>query len=219
MKFFFNIFFFFFLSQASLGKDFQAEYEIKNRGIKIGLLKWELIINKDTYSTQIFLKNKGFLSKLYSFKGEYVVHGAIEGGEFFSKQYYQYWKTKKKEKVVEIIYKNMRVSKIIIIPKEKESARIDYKKLQGYSDPITSFLNVVFNKKSSYTIDGRRVYLLSPKDSGGGVKILIAKYKNIWADHKRNDLEYIEFFLDDGVYFPKTINIMFRGSVFSLKKI
>lgn len=125
----------------------------------------------------------------------------------------------KKEKVVKIIYKNSKIEKLTLSPNEKEKERINYKKLQNYNDPITSFLNILFNQKPSYTIDGRRAYLLNPIQKEQSIKISIKEYINIWADHKRNDLEYIEIFVEKDLSLPKKINIMFRGSVFSLNKI
>ena len=159
------------------------------------------------------------LSSLYTFQGKYKAVGNIRDNFLFSTEYNQFWKTKKKEKVVKITYKNLKIEKMILSPNEKEIQRIDYKKLKNYNDPLTSFLNILFNKKPSYTIDGRRTYLLNPIHKEKSIKISIEEYVNIWADHKRNDLKYIEIFLEEGQYLPKKINIMFKGSVFSLKKI
>ena len=49
--------------------------------------------------------------------------------------------------------------------------------------------------------------------------LAIKNYKNIWADHQRNDLKKIEFFLEDENFLPKRINIFFKERVFKLKKI
>ena len=104
-------------------------------------------------------------------------------------------------------------------PEEKEFPRVKYEELENYSDPLTSFIKVILYGGSSYTIDGRRIYKLVSNKSNYQKKILIKEYKNIWADHKRNDLEYLEVFFDkkDDV-FPKKIKILFKGSVFSLIK-
>ena len=91
--------------------------------------------------------------------------------------------------------------------------------MKNFNDPITSFLNIIFNNISSNTIDGRRTYLLAPKINKNKIKISIKKYINIWADHKRNDLEYIEISSENSPYLPKQVDIMFKGSVFSLKEI
>ena len=53
-------------------------------------------------------------------------------------------------------------------------------------------------------------------------KILIKKYKNIWADHSRNDLEYIYFEQKKQIkkeLFPDNIKIKNKGLVFKLTKI
>ena len=113
----------------------------------------------------------------------------------------------------------MKIKEMTLSPIEQEVARIEYDKLENYNDPLTSFLNILFNQKPSYTIDGRRAYLLYPTKKENIVKISIKEYENIWADHKRNDLEYIEIFIEKDRHLPKKINIMFKGSVFSLNKI
>ena len=219
MKLFFSIIFFFFLSLPLFSKNFETQYQIKTKGITIGLLTWGLTIKDDAYLTSLYLKNKGFLSALYTFEGKYKAVGKIQNNFLFSKEYNQFWKTQKKEKVVKIIYNNMKISEMTLSPAEKEIARIEYNKLENYNDPLTSFLNILFNQKPSYTIDGRRAYLLYPTKKEDVVKILIKEYENIWADHKRNDLEYIEIVKEKNQYLPKKINIMFKGSVFSLNKI
>ena len=219
MRLFFSLFLIFFLSSPLFSKSFDEEYLIKTKGLSIGLLNWKLTIDKDSYSTIIRLKNKGLIATLYSFKGEYEAVGKINNDFFSSTKYEQLWKTKKKEKIVKIVYDKGKLVNLEMSPKEKELPRINYKKLKNYNDPITSFLNILVFEKPAYTIDGRRAYLLKPYKKNGSVKVLLEKYTNIWADHKRNDLEYIEFFLEKGVYLPKRINIMFKGSLFSLFKI
>ena len=219
MKFFFSLFIIIFLTKPLLSNNFKTTYEISTKGVTIGSLTWSLDVQDKKYVTFIKLKNKGFISKLFSFEGEYESAGIIKNNFLLSEKYNQFWKTKKKEKNVEIIYKNMGVEKITITPREKELPRIDLKKLKNYNDPITSFLNILFNQNPFHTIDGRRTYLLNPIKKEGFTKILIKEYKNIWADHKRNDLEYLEIFLERGEILPEQIKIMFKGMVFSLKKI
>ena len=46
--------------------------------------------------------------------------------------------------------------------------------------------------------------------------ITINDYKNIYADHKRNDLEKITFSKQDGFVLPDLILIYFKGSVFKI---
>lgn len=219
MKFFFSLIFLILLSQPLLSKNFETKYKIKTKGITIGSLKWLLEIKDNTYITTINLKNTEFLSKLYSFNGKYTAVGNIKNNFFYSKKYNQFWKTKKKEKVVKLTFNKTKVEKMFLYPKEQEFPRVKYKKLKNYNDPITAFLNIIFNQSASYVIDGRRIYLLKPNKKEKITKILIEKYINIWADHKRNDLEYIEIFLEENINLPKKINFMFKGSVFSLYRI
>lgn len=219
MKYFFSLLFIFLCTQQSFSKELETQYDIKTKGITIGSLSWTLTIKNNLYTTSISLKNKGIFSSLYAFEGKYNVSGKLIDNVFYTEEYNQYWKTKKKERLVKIIFKNKKINNIKILPKEKEHPRIKYKNLKNFNDPITSFLNIIFNNISSNTIDGRRTYLLVPKINKNKIKISIKKYINIWADHKRNDLEYIEISSENSPYLPKQVDIMFKGSVFSLKEI
>lgn len=220
MKLLFNIFFFYFLTiNLIMANELKSEYVLKIKGISIGSLTWKITMDDKQYLTSIKLRDRGFLSKLYSFQGEYSVIGSVNDNTLIPKEYNQYWKTKKKEREVKIIFDNQKIFDIFMNPKEKELARIDYKKLINYVDPLSSFLNILINDKSSKTIDGRRVYILSPPTQNDKGVILIKNYKNIWADHKRNDLEYISIVKDSIKLFPKKIIIKFKGMVFSLIKI
>ena len=106
-----------------------------------------------------------------------------------------------------------------IQPVEKELARINFLELEDYHDPLTSFLNIFLNNLDSKTIDGRRVYVLSPNKNNDYTKVFIKNYINIWADHNKNDLEYLEIFQNSGEDLPYKINIKFKGSVFTVKKL
>ena len=69
---------------------------------------------------------------------------------------------------------------------------------------------------------GRRIYSMkknSKEDNLNKVSIEIKEYKNIWADHDRNDLKKIEFFLEDNNFLPLSINIFYKKRVFKLKRI
>ena len=219
MKLFFSLFFLIFLSKPLLSNDYETRYQIKTKGISLGFLTWKLSIKNGLYETFMELESKGFLSALYSFKGKYSSGGKIIDSFLIPDEYNQFWKTKKKEKVVKIFFKNKKISQLKLIPKEKEFPRIKYKELSNYADPLTSFINILFNQNPSYTIDGRRAYLLIPNKIDTHIKILISEYRNIWADHKRNDLEYLEVFKEEKQIMPERINIKFKGSVFSLKRI
>jgi hypothetical protein len=206
-------------SSGAHSKKILANYEIKTRGIIIGSLSWEIEINDSNYKAYLNLKNKGFLSSLYKFRGEYTTSGKTINGYLVPEKYKQIWITKKKRRDVQIFFKDFKILKIENTPEENEKLRINYKDLLNYTDPITSFINILLGGKASYTIDGRRAYLLSPYKTEKGHNILIEEYKNMWADHKRNDLEYLEFYEQDKSLLPKKINIGFKGSVFYLNKI
>ena len=218
MKLLFSLIVVIFICKPLFSGDFETMYKVKTKGLTIGSLTWGLKISGGSYSSYLSLSNTGILSKLYKFNGKYRSDGKIVNGFFFSEKYNQFWKTKKKEKVVKIFYKNQKIERIELLPIEKELPRVDYKKLKGYNDPLASFLNIIFTTQPAYTIDGRRAYVLSPTQKEGVIQILIKKYVNIWADHKRNDLEYMEVFLEKDQDLPSKINIMFKGSVFSLIK-
>lgn len=219
MKLLFKIIFIFILTKPVFSDDFKTKYQIKNRGIIIGSLTWALEIKDEDYTTTLKLKNKGWLSSFYTFEGKYKSAGKINNNYLFPKEYSQTWKTRKKEKIVKITYKNKKIEKIFLSPAEKEAPKIKYKSLKNYNDPLTSFLNILFNNGPAYTVDGRRAYLLKPTQKEKSIKIFIEEYSNIWADHKRNDLEFIEIFVEKDNYLPKNIKIMFKGSVFLLSKI
>ena len=137
----------------------------------------------------------------------------------FPQEYSQVWKTKSKKREVEIFFENKKISKLILQPIEKEVARIDYFNLVDYMDPLSSFLNILINNSPSKTIDGRRTYTLNPSKNLKKNRILINNYNNIWADHKRNDLEYVEIFTNKAVsLLPPKVKIRFKDIVFELIK-
>ena len=176
MKFLFSILLCTILTQPLLSKEYESKYLIKTKGIIIGELYWKLEIKNTEYKTYLKLIDKGFFSNLYSFSGEYNSVGQKLEKLFISKEYSQSWKTKKKFRDIHILFEGTKIKKIKIFPKETEKARIKFKLLSSYNDPITSFLNIWFNKEKSYTIDGRRIYLLTPKIEGNFVKVTIDNF-------------------------------------------
>ena len=50
-------------------------------------------------------------------------------------------------------------------PVEKEIARINLDGLYLYSDPLTSFLNILNGSEESKTVDGRRIYTLKKNNT------------------------------------------------------
>jgi hypothetical protein len=128
---------------------------------------------------------------------------------------------------VEITFDNHSIIGLEIIPREKERARVEYAKIENHFDPLSSFLNILTGKEKSKTIDGRRVYSMvvekqNDYEAKGTKKILIEDYVNIWADHKRNDLEYVEIKQEygEGVFsMPGVIKIKFKGLLYKLRRI
>ncbi len=198
----------------------EAEYNIYVSGIKIGKLNWFLNIKDGKYETNINLESSGFFSPLYSFTGQYTSSGDVKSGVFNTKEYKQYWRTKKDVKIVEIKF-DKNLVEILQIPKEDEFSRIDLKNLLYYFDPITSLLNILNGNEEAKTVDGRRIYVMKKKiaDSKNYTSLKIKDYKNIWADHNRNDLKNIDLYLSGEHFFPEKILIYFKEKIFKLRII
>ena len=204
----------------SYANDFNAKYKVSTSGIKIGHFDWSLVINENYYKTEIILNNSGFFSPLYKFEGRYVSQGVVVNNSFEALEYKQYWKTKKKIKIVEMEF-DKKLVHIYQEPDEKELSRINLNDLFAYYDPITSFINILNGSPAAKTIDGRRVYIMervSAKKSDD-ILIKIENYRNIWADHKRNDLKKIQFYMGKDSLLPKEMVIYFKDKVFKLKMI
>lgn len=216
-KFCLIIFIIFFLNN-SYANNFNASYNVSTKGIKIGNFNWSLNIENNTYETKIDLKNSGLLSALYKFEGSYIASGVIENGMFKTESYKQIWKTRKKTKIVNMLIDNYLIE-LTQEPLEEEIARINLEDLYFYFDPITSFINILNGESEVKTVDGRRVYKLKKNyiSKSGKIVLNIENYKNIWADHKRNDLKTIEFFVEEGLL-PSKILIHFKERVFKLEK-
>ena len=207
-----------FIINTSYASSFNTEYKVSTAGIKIGYFNWSLIINDNTYQTEINLKSSGVFSPLYKFDGSYLSVGIIENKIFKTQEYKQYWTTKKKTKIVKMLFDNYLIE-LTQEPIEKEVARVSLEELYLYFDPITSFINILNGGNEAKTVDGRRVYTLKRnEDRDGKILLKIEDYRNIWADHKRNDLKKIEFFIKDDLL-PYKILIYFKERVFKLEKI
>ena len=214
----FLIFFIIFVINTSYANNFSAEYKVSTTGIKIGNFSWSLNINDNIYQTEINLKNSGIFSPLYKFEGNYLSTGVIENNIFKTQNYKQFWKTKKKTKIVKMSFDDYLIE-LKQEPIEEEIARVNLKNLYLYFDPITSFINILNGKDGAKIIDGRRIYRLKKNEGEDGNIILkIEDYINIWADHKRNDLKKIEFFIEDDLL-PYEILIHFKERVFKLEKV
>lgn len=227
-KFVVSLFFVVFTNYTTLFADeFKEAYVIEIGKIDIGRLLWDVKITDDSYKILIRLKSKGFLSKLYKFEGNYEVDGSIVKGSLIPLKYKQFWLTKKKKRKVKIAFRDSSITELEIFPHEKEHARIEYIGINNHFDPLSSFLNILIGKEKSKTIDGRRIYslIVEKKDDYENretKKILIGDYVNIWADHKRNDLEYIEIkqeYNEGGFSMPKLMKIKFKGILYKLRKV
>ena len=221
------VFFVFTNSSTLFAEDFKEAYVVEIGKIDIGKLFWDVNISNDNYKILIRLKSKGLLSKLYKFEGSYEAYGNVVGGSLIPLKYKQFWLTKKKEREVEITFNNSSIIGLEIFPHEKERARVEYAEIENHFDPLSSFLNILIGKKKSKTIDGRRIYsMVIEKQNGYEIgkakKILIEDYVNIWADHKRNDLEYVEVkqeYSEGSFSMPEVIKIKFKGLLYKLRKI
>ena len=214
----FLVFFIIFVINTSYANNFSAEYKVSTTGIKIGNFSWSLNINDNVYQTEINLKNSGIFSPLYKFEGSYLSVGVIEDNIFKTENYKQFWKTKKKTKIVEMLFDDYLIE-LKQDPIEEEKARVNLEDLYLYFDPITSFINILNGENEAKTIDGRRIYRLKKNEDGdGNIVLKIEDYINIWADHKRNDLKKIEFFIEND-FLPYEILIHFKERVFKLEKI
>ncbi len=214
----FLVFFIFFVVNTSYANNFIAEYKVSTTGIKIGNFSWSLNINDNIYQTEINLKNSGIFSPLYKFEGSYLSTGIIENNIFKTQNYKQFWKTKKKTKIVKMSFDDYLIE-LKQEPIEEEIARVNLENLYLYFDPITSFINILNGEDEAKTIDGRRIYRLKKnEDKDGSIILKIEDYVNIWADHKRNDLKKIEFFIEDD-FLPYEILIHFKERVFRLERI
>ena len=209
------------------GKEIESTtYIIEVGKINIGILNWQASTLNNKYEVKIWLKDKGFISGLYRFRGEYSSEGSVEGGVFLPLVYNQFWSTKKKERVIKIDFDDNLLKKLTVLPEEKEPARVSYHGIENYTDPLTSFLKIIRGERIAKTIDGRRMYKMVVEEIKKSEdtlikKILIKNYINIWADHNKNDLNYIEVYQssdEKNELMPEIIKIKFKGVVFSLSK-
>ena len=212
------VFFIIFVVNTSYANNFSAEYKVSTTGIKIGNFSWSLNINDNVYQTEINLKNSGIFSPLYKFEGSYLSTGVIENNIFKTKNYKQFWKTKKKTKIVKMSFDDYLIE-LKQEPIEEEIARVNLEDLYLYFDPITSFINILNGKMRQKQLMGEEfIYLKKMRMKDGNIILKIEDYINIWADHKRNDLKKIEFFIEDD-FLPYKILIHFKERVFKLERI
>tara|TARA_B110000116_G_C16799515_1_gene569299 strand:- start:4143 stop:4802 length:660 start_codon:yes stop_codon:yes gene_type:complete len=216
MKLIFSFLIIIFFSTSILSGELKVNYLIKTKGINIGSVSWDLNISEKKYKTILTLKSNNFISNLYKFRGGYETSGIVVNGFLEPELYIQSWVTKKKHRDVKINFKNNKVKTIEQDPFEREFPRFNFKELYGYVDPLSSFMNILLGKKESKTMDGRRAYILIIDKKNTHKKIIVEEYINLWTDHKKRDLDYLEFYKEKKEFFPKKINIKFKGSFFSL---
>ena len=220
------VFFVFTNFSTLFAEDFKEAYVVEIGKIDIGKLLWDVNISSDNYKILIRLKSRGLLSKLYKFEGSYETNGSVVEGSLMPLKYKQFWLTKNKRREVEITFNNRSIIGLEILPHEKEHARVEYAEIENHFDPLSSFLNILTGKEKSKTIDGRRIYSMVVEKQNGyetreTKKILIEDYVNIWADHKRNDLEYVEIKQEygEGAFsMPEVIKIKFKGLLYKLRR-
>jgi len=220
MKLFFSFVFLFSFNLMDVrAEEFGAKYKIFLRGIKIGDLQWIASFDNGVYHTNIELISGGLLSPIYKFSGDYTSRG-IKNDDLLVSRFYKYkWNANKKTKEVIIDFLDQGIN-IRQNPIEKENSRILLKELVGFSDPITSFVNLLLENKSSKTVDGRRIYTMLAEDNSdeNNITIYVDEYINIWADHKRNDLKKIVFTKYKHEFFPTLIQIYFKNNIFKIYK-
>tara|TARA_B100000029_G_C17509327_1_gene935657 strand:- start:658 stop:1320 length:663 start_codon:yes stop_codon:yes gene_type:complete len=210
--------FFVFLSTPSYSKKFEENYLIELGNLDVGKLNWKIDVSETDYKIELRLKGRGFLTGIYNFEGFYEASGLLETNNYIPLKYKHVWKTKKKERVVELFFEKNRIKKINQTPTEKEMPRINLMEIEGFLDPLSSFLKILNGSKKVKTIDGRRTYTMAVSDEETK-RIMIKKYKNIWADHNRKDFKYIEISNTDKNFMPSSLKIKFKGLVFNLTKI
>ena len=200
-------------------ESFSAKYKVSTKNITIGELFWDLTKDNKTFKLNVELKSKGLLSSLFKFRGSYNASGFLKKNIFVSQHYTQKWLTKKKKRDVQITFEKNKVSLLLQQPTEKEFSRIDVGLLRDYVDPLTSFIKLLSGVSESKTIDGRRIYVmvLTEEDKDNNTKTYgIREYKNIWTDHKRNDLEKITIINKPNNYLPEAIYISFKGRIYKI---
>ena len=223
MRLFFRlllIFLFLVNANAVYGNEYSAVYKVASKGIKIGELRWSVKKDGKDYEISIGLKSKGVLSGVLRFEGNYLSVGKININELIPKNYSQSWSTSKKHRVVKISFDKKKVVELSQRPLEKERARLDYFSLTDYSDPLTSFFKILEGADDVKTIDGRRIYNITLVEEGpkkNKKTYSIKNYVNIWADHKKNDLEKISIIKKED-YLPEVVNIYFKGQKFKISK-
>ena len=205
----------------------------------LGNINWEFSVHPQNYKFSIKLQSSGLSSKLYPFYGIYSSSGikTVEGS-FRPEEYYHFWKAKKKEKLIKIMFSDNGVESLIISPKPDIKPFIDFHKLNNSTDPITAALDLIINddeKIAKNIFDGRRVYDLSLASEGYGkikqknkifsvkyYELTIMNYKNVWKNHNKKDLKKVNIItgiIEEDLTLPLRFKIINKGLVFKINYI
>ena len=221
MKLFLSSFIFLFIFSLSVvGQEVKKTYVVKVGSIKIGELNWDIKIGSDEYSNKLSLKNKGFLSAIYRFNGEYFSEGLINKKRLIPKKYKHFWQTKKTIKNMELRFGENKLISLKHKPTEQETIRLHVFDVQYTNDPLTAFQKIMMGEKSALVVDGRRLYTMMARynENNTQATIEIVNYYNLWADHKRNKFEKIIFEKKAEEILPFKMLIFFNGRVFRLEE-
>ena len=217
-------------------KNIVANYNITWNKLLLGNLVWEFNLDNEKYEFNIELEASGFASKFYPFYGLHSSKGGINKNIFIPKSYLQIWKTKKKNRVIEILYDNKKIKSIKIKPEENHVPKIDFLKLKNPTDPVAAALSLIIFKNNliKNVFDGRRVYDLSTKQNNSlnypagdffdliAYELNIQNYNNIWKDHNKTDLKSVKIITgkkDFGFDLPLFFKIYNKGLVFKIDYI
>ena len=227
-----------FSSTGLKAKTIIATYKISWNKIILGNILWEFNIQPTNYEFLIELENSSIASKLYPFYGKHSSSGQIIKGKFTPKKYENIWKTRKKEKLIEINFTKNKIGGLKIIPKQDISPFINFYKLRQPIDPVSAALDLIINNDKRIiknVFDGRRVYELSVtkkklKKTKHNIGILnqkhyelnITNYKNVWKDHNKTDLKKVEIVTGEirgGLILPLNFKIRNKRLIFKIDYI
>ena len=140
-----------------------ANYEVLWNSVLLGNIEWQYYFNDSEYRFTIELNSSG-ITKLYPFYGKYVSYGSLEENSLHTHNYSAIWKTKKKNKFVNIGFDKGRVVSFSMGPEKRRKPRIDFLNLNNTTDPITASLELIMlddGRLINNVFDGRRTYNLS----------------------------------------------------------
>ena len=220
-------------------KTILATYDISWNSIVLGNIYWEFSVFEKSYNFSIKLESSGFSSKLYPFNGTYSSSGIkTAGGSFIPEKYYHFWRGKKKEKLIKIIFSDNKIKNLTSVPEQSDEPFVDFYKLDNPTDPITAAMDLIINddeKIAKNIFDGRRVYDLSLASEGYGkikqknkifsvkyYELTIMNYKNVWKNHNKKDLKKVNIItgiIEEDLTLPLRFKIINKGLVFKINYI